>query len=74
MIARALEPLLAKADASLLPRLGEELARFADENTRLKLLRAGGATVTDTAVVLELAALTGRAKLPDLAVTSLYVV
>ena len=39
-----------------------------------KLLRAGGATVTDTAVVLELAALTGRAKLPDLAVTSLYVV
>ena len=38
LIARALEPLLAKADASLLPRLGEELARFADENTRLKLL------------------------------------
>lgn len=39
-----------------------------------KLLRIGGATVTDTAVVLELAALAGRAKLPDLAVTSLYVV
>ena len=39
-----------------------------------KLLRTGGATVTDTAVVLELAALAGRAKLPDLAVTSLYVV
>jgi len=39
-----------------------------------KLLRAGGATVTDTAVVLELAALAGRVKLPDLAVTSLYVV
>lgn len=38
LIARALEPLLAKADASLLTRLGEELARFADENTRLKLL------------------------------------
>ncbi|QQP87734.1 HAMP domain-containing histidine kinase [Skermanella sp. TT6] len=38
LIARALEPLLARADASLLTRLGEELARFADENTRLKLL------------------------------------
>lgn len=39
-----------------------------------KLLRTGGAIVTDTAVVLELAALVGRAKLPDLTVTSLYVV
>jgi adenine phosphoribosyltransferase len=37
------------------------------------LLRTGGATVTGAAVVLELAALAGRAKLPDLAVTSLYV-
>ncbi|WP_242455975.1 adenine phosphoribosyltransferase [Mycolicibacterium sp. P1-18] len=39
-----------------------------------KLLRTGGATVTDAAVVLELSALTGRTALPDLAVTSLYVV
>ncbi|HYO02140.1 MAG TPA: adenine phosphoribosyltransferase [Mycobacterium sp.] len=39
-----------------------------------KLLRTGGATVTGSAVVLELAALGGRAKLTDLAVTSLYVV
>jgi adenine phosphoribosyltransferase len=39
-----------------------------------KLLRTGGATVTDAAVVLELSALNGRATLPDLAVTSLYVV
>lgn len=39
-----------------------------------KLLRTGGAIVTDTAVVLELAALVGRAKLPDLTVTSLHVV
>jgi adenine phosphoribosyltransferase len=38
-----------------------------------KLLRTGGATITGAAVVLELAALGGRAKLPDLAVTSLYV-
>jgi len=38
------------------------------------LLEAGGATVTAGAVVLELAALGGRAKLPDVAVTSLYVV
>lgn len=37
------------------------------------LLRTGGATITGAAVVLELAALGGRAKLPDLAVTSLYV-
>jgi adenine phosphoribosyltransferase len=40
----------------------------------VKILRAGGATVTGAAVVLELAALDGRGKLPDLAVTSLYVV
>lgn len=39
-----------------------------------QLLRVGGATVTAGAVVLELAALGGRAKLPDLPVTSLYVV
>jgi adenine phosphoribosyltransferase len=39
-----------------------------------KLLHTAGATVTGAAVVLELAALGGRAKLPDLAVTSLYVV
>jgi adenine phosphoribosyltransferase len=39
-----------------------------------KLLRTGGATVTNAAVVLELSALDGRATLPDLAVTSLYVV
>lgn len=38
------------------------------------LLRAGGATVSDAAVVLELSALNGRAVLPDLAVASLYVV
>jgi adenine phosphoribosyltransferase len=37
-----------------------------------KLLRTGGATVTAAAVVLELFALGGRAKLPDLRVTSLY--
>ena len=40
----------------------------------VQLLRNGGATVTGAAVVLELAALDGRAKLPDLPVTSLYVV
>ena len=40
----------------------------------VKILRAGGATITGAAVVLELAALDGRGKLPDLAVTSLYVV
>ena len=39
-----------------------------------QLLRVGGATVTAGAVVLELSALGGRAKLPDLPVTSLYVV
>lgn len=39
-----------------------------------QLLRAGGATVTAGAVVLELAALGGRAKLSGLPVTSLYVV
>ena len=38
------------------------------------LLRAGGATVAGAAVVLELPALGGRAKLPDVAVTGLYVV
>ncbi|GAB7070569.1 adenine phosphoribosyltransferase [Mycolicibacterium hodleri] len=38
------------------------------------LLRTGGATVSDAAVVLELSALNGRAVLPDLAVASLYVV
>ena len=38
------------------------------------LLRTSGATVTGAAVVLELAALDGRDKLPDVAVTSLYVV
>ncbi|TPG31729.1 adenine phosphoribosyltransferase [Mycobacterium hodleri] len=40
----------------------------------VKLLRMGGATVMGSAVVLELAALEGRAKLSDVAVTSLYVV
>ena len=40
----------------------------------VQLLRTAGATVTGAAVVLELSALDGRAKLPDLAVTSLYVV
>jgi adenine phosphoribosyltransferase len=40
----------------------------------VQLLRTGGATVTGAAVVLELSALGGRAKLPDLPVTSLYVV
>lgn len=40
----------------------------------VQLLGASGATVTGAAVVLELADLNGRAKLPDLAVTSLYVV
>lgn len=39
-----------------------------------KLLAAAGATVAGAAVVLELAALGGRAKLPELPVTSLYVV
>nr|WP_284230998.1 MULTISPECIES: adenine phosphoribosyltransferase [unclassified Mycolicibacterium] len=39
-----------------------------------KLLRTGGARVAATAVVLELAALNGRSKVSDLAVTSLYVV
>jgi adenine phosphoribosyltransferase len=38
------------------------------------LLGAAGAIVVGAAVVLELSALNGRAKLPDLAVTSLYVV
>ena len=38
------------------------------------LLRTAGATVTAGAVVLELSALDGRAKLPELPVTSLYVV
>lgn len=38
LIARGLEPVLLGADASSLPRLGEELARFAGENSRLKLL------------------------------------
>jgi adenine phosphoribosyltransferase len=38
------------------------------------LLRTAGAILVGAAVVLELAALDGRAKLPDLAVTSLYVV
>jgi two-component system sensor histidine kinase ChvG len=38
LIARALEPMLQKADSTMLPRMGDELARFADENTRLKLL------------------------------------
>ena len=40
----------------------------------IKLLETGGATVTGAAVVLELSALNGRAKLPGVAVTSLYVV
>lgn len=40
----------------------------------VKLLRTGGASVTNAAIVLELAALAGRAQLPDLSVTSLYVV
>ncbi|MET0475588.1 MAG: adenine phosphoribosyltransferase [Mycobacterium sp.] len=40
----------------------------------VQLLRTGGAMVTGAAVVLELEALNGRAKLPDLAVSSLYVV
>jgi adenine phosphoribosyltransferase len=39
-----------------------------------RLLRNGGATVIGAGVVLELEALHGREKLPDLAVTSLYVV
>jgi adenine phosphoribosyltransferase len=38
------------------------------------LLRTGGATVVGSAVVLELAALNGRANLPDMAFTSLCVV
>jgi adenine phosphoribosyltransferase len=38
----------------------------------VQLLRTGGAIVTGAAVVLELTALNGRAKLPDLTVTSLY--
>jgi adenine phosphoribosyltransferase len=38
------------------------------------LLRTSGATVSGAAVVLELAALGGRDKLPDVTVTSLYVV
>ncbi len=38
------------------------------------LLRTSGATVSGAAVVLELAALGGRGKLPDVDVTSLYVV
>jgi len=40
----------------------------------IELLRTGAATVTAAAVVLELSALNGRARLPDLPVTSLYVV
>lgn len=40
----------------------------------VQLLRAGGATVVGAAVVLEVTALSGRAKLEDLPVTSLYVV
>ncbi len=38
LIARALEPDLARANRAALPQLGSALARFADENTRLKLL------------------------------------
>lgn len=38
LIARGLEPLLLSADAAMLPRLGDELARFSNETTRLKLL------------------------------------
>lgn len=38
LIARALHPLLRTATNSSLPELGSELARFADENTRVKLL------------------------------------
>ncbi len=38
LIARALEPDLARADRAALPLLGSVVARFADENTRLKLL------------------------------------
>lgn len=40
----------------------------------VKLLERGGATVTGAAVVLELAALEGRARLQSVPVTSLYVV
>lgn len=40
----------------------------------VQLLRTAGASVTGAAVVLELSALDGRAKLPDVAVTSLYAV
>ena len=40
----------------------------------IKLLQAGGAVVTGAAVVLELTALNGRAKLQSLPVTSLFVV
>ena len=39
-----------------------------------KLLTAGGATLVGAAVVLELSVLGGRATVPELAVTSLYVV
>jgi len=38
LIARALEPELARADRAALPQLGASLARFADERTRLRLL------------------------------------
>lgn len=38
LIARALQPLLEQADNTLLPELGRQLGRFADEHTRLKLL------------------------------------
>ncbi|HEV7369130.1 HAMP domain-containing sensor histidine kinase [Arenibaculum sp.] len=38
LIARGLEPALARADTMALPRLGEELDRFSDGTTRLKLL------------------------------------
>ena len=40
----------------------------------VKLLQTAGAVVTAAAVVLELSVLDGRAKLPDIPVTSLYVV
>ena len=38
LVARALAPILATANGSVLPSMGEQLARFADDHTRIRLL------------------------------------
>lgn len=48
LIARALEPLLPTADGPQLARLGPALARFADDNTRVRLLLRPQAVTSKT--------------------------